>query len=126
MAESTGEKTEKATPHKLREQRKEGNVMQSKDVVTAAFILLVFFMLRIMAKLMYKTAADCVTYWLGIAGGGMENGRLDGMRVSVKLILEAGKATLFIAGPVLLASILIPVIVGNTDKIYLFKKILSV
>ncbi|MDE5740874.1 MAG: EscU/YscU/HrcU family type III secretion system export apparatus switch protein, partial [Oscillospiraceae bacterium] len=37
MPESTGEKTEKETPHKLREQRKEGNVMQSKDVVTAAF-----------------------------------------------------------------------------------------
>lgn len=122
MAESTGEKTEKATPHKLREQRKEGNVMQSKDVVTAAFILLVFFMLRIMAKLMYKTAADCVTYWLGIAGGGMENGRLDGMRVSVKLILEAGKATLFIAGPVLLASILIPVIATGIQTKFIFSK----
>ena len=122
MPESTGEKTEKATPHKLREQRKEGNVMQSKDVVTAAFILLVFFILRIMAKLMYKTAADCVTYWLSIAGDGMENGRLDGMRVSSKLILEAGKATLFIAGPVLLASILIPVIVTGIQTKFIFSK----
>ena len=122
MPESSGEKTEKATPHKLREQRKEGNVMQSKDVVTAAFVLLVFFILRIMAKLMYKTAADCVTYWLGIAGDGMENGRLDGMRVSVKLILEGGKATLFIAGPVLLASILIPVIVTGIQTKFIFSK----
>lgn len=122
MPESSGEKTEKATPHKLREQRKEGNVMQSKDVVTAAFILLVFFILRIMAKLMYKTAADCVTYWISIAGGGMEDGKLDGMRVSSKLILEAGKATLFIAGPVLLASILIPVIVTGIQTKFIFSK----
>ena len=122
MPESTGEKTEKATPHKLREQRKEGNVMQSKDVVTAAFILLVFFILRIMAKLMYKTAADCITYWLSIAGNGMEDGRLGGMRVSSKLILETGKATLFIAGPVLLASILVPVIVTGIQTKFIFSK----
>lgn len=122
MPESSGEKTEKATPHKLREQRKEGNVMQSKDVVTAAFVLLVFFILRIMAKLMYTTAADCVTYWISIAGGGMEDGKLDGMRVSVKLILEAGKATLFIAGPVLLASVLVPVIVTGIQTKFIFSK----
>lgn len=122
MPESSGEKTEKATPHKLREQRKEGNVMQSKDVVTAAFVLLVFFILRIMAKLMYQTAADCVTYWISIAGGGMEDGMLDGMKVSSKLILEAGKATLLIAGPVLLASILIPVIVTGIQTKFIFSK----
>ena len=51
MAEgTTGEKTEEATPHKRREQRKEGNVMQSKDVVTAAFIMLAFFILRLTAR----------------------------------------------------------------------------
>ncbi len=122
MPESSGEKTEKATPHKLREQRKEGNVMQSKDVVTAAFILLVFFILRLMAKLMYKTASECLTYWLSIAGEGMENGQLGGMRVSAKLILEAGKATLLIAGPVLLASILIPVIVTGIQTKFIFSK----
>ena len=47
MPESAGEKTEKATDHKRREERKKGNVMQSKDVVTAAFILIVFAMPRI-------------------------------------------------------------------------------
>ncbi|MCM1327883.1 MAG: flagellar biosynthesis protein FlhB [Ruminococcus sp.] len=122
MPESSGEKTEKATPHKLREQRKEGNVMQSKDVVTAAFILLVFFMLRLMAKLMYRTATDVVTYWIGIAGGGMENYTLDGMRVSTKLILEILKATVFIAGPILLASILVPVIVTGIQTKFIFSK----
>ncbi len=125
MAEgSGGEKTEEATPHKRREQRKEGNVMQSKDVVTAAFILLVFFILRIMAGFMYSLLTDSMTYWLSLAGGGMDdNGtRIDGMLAAPKLILEMGKMVLFTAGPILLASILIPVIATGIQTKFIFSK----
>ena len=124
MPESTGEKTEKATPHKRREQRKEGNVMQSKDVVTAAFILLVFFVLRLMARLMYRTVQGSMTYWLTLSGGGMGgNGTLiDGMGVSQKLIIEMGKVVIFTAGPILLVSILVPVIVTGIQTKFIFSK----
>ena len=125
MAEGdTGEKTEKATPHKLREQRKEGNVMQSKDVVTAVFILLVFFVLRLMAKLMYKVATDSMTYWCTIAGGGMgDNGtRIDGMYVTPKLFIEIGKVVLLIAGPILLVSLLVPIIVTGIQTKFIFSQ----
>lgn len=124
MPESNGEKTEKATPHKLREQRKEGNVMQSKDVVTAAFILLVFFILRIMAKLMYRTAVSSMSYWFALAGSGMSGGgsTIDGMNVAPKLILEMGKSLAFTAGPILLASLLVPVIVTGIQTKFIFSK----
>lgn len=124
MPESSGEKTEKATPHKLREQRKEGNVMQSKDVVTAAFILLVFFVLRLMAKLMYQTAVNSMTYWISLSGGGMEeNGaRIDGMQTPYKLILEIGKVAAITAGPILLVSLLLPVIVTGIQTKFIFSK----
>ncbi len=122
MPESSGEKTEKATPHKLREQRKEGNVMQSKDVVTAAFILLTFFILRLMAKFMYQTVSNSMTYWLSMAGGGMGGLKIDGMEPVPKLILEIGRAVLFTAGPILLASILIPVIVTGIQTKFIFSK----
>lgn len=125
MAEgSGGEKTEEATPHKRREQRKEGNVMQSKDVVTAAFILLTFFILRIMASFMYSVLSESMTYWIGLSGGGMTgNGtRIDGMEAIPKLILEIGKATVLTAGPILLASVLIPIIVTGIQTKFIFSK----
>lgn len=125
MAEgSTGEKTEEATPHKRREQRKEGNVMQSKDVVTAAFILLAFFILRIMARFMYSVTMGNMTYWFTLAGGGMDgNGtRIDEMPAAPKLILEIGKAVLFTAGPILLASLLIPIIATGIQTKFIFSK----
>lgn len=124
MPESSGEKTEKATPHKLREQRKEGNVMQSKDVVTAAFILLVFFVLRLMAKLMYQTALNSMTYWITLSGSGMDgNGaRIDEMQTPYKLIIEIGKVVLITAGPVLLISLLLPVIATGIQTKFIFSK----
>ncbi len=126
MAEdaSGGEKTEEATPHKRREQRKEGNVMQSRDVVTAAYILLAFFILRLMAKFMYSLTTRSMTYWLTLAGGGMdENGtRIDGMEAAPKLIIELTKMVLLTAGPILLASILVPVIVTGMQTKFIFSK----
>lgn len=43
------EKTEKATPKKRRDQRKEGNVLQSKEIVTAASVLGIFASMRLLA-----------------------------------------------------------------------------
>ena len=43
------EKTEKATPKKRRDQRKEGNVLQSKEVVTAVSVLGIFSAVRLLA-----------------------------------------------------------------------------
>ncbi|MCE9625713.1 MAG: EscU/YscU/HrcU family type III secretion system export apparatus switch protein [Deltaproteobacteria bacterium] len=42
MAESAGEKTEEATPKRLREARKKGQVPKSKDVSTIAVLLAIF------------------------------------------------------------------------------------
>lgn len=48
------EKTEKATPKKRRDQRKEGNVLQSKEIVTAASVLGIFASVRLLAEFMLK------------------------------------------------------------------------
>lgn len=47
MTGGGGEKTEKATPHKRREQRKKGNVFQSRDLISGAMILSSFLALRL-------------------------------------------------------------------------------
>ena len=48
------EKTEKATPKKRRDQRKDGNVLQSKEIVTAASVLGIFASVRLLAGFMIK------------------------------------------------------------------------
>ena len=49
------EKTEKATPKKRRDQRKEGNVLQSKEIVTAASVLGIFAAMRLLLEFITKT-----------------------------------------------------------------------
>lgn len=52
------EKTEKATPKKRRDQRKEGNVLQSKEIVTAASVLGIFAAMRLLAEFMVKNVLN--------------------------------------------------------------------
>lgn len=48
------DKTEKATPKKRRDQRKEGNVLQSKEIGTAVAVLGIFSMVRLLAGFLMK------------------------------------------------------------------------
>lgn len=123
MAEgSGGEKTEKATAHKRQEQRKEGNVMQSRDVVSAASVIVLFFVLRITAQLMYRTITEDMSYWMEIAGHGMDdNGtKIEGMEIATKLVIEIGKTVLISAGPLLVISMIIPVIATGIQTRFIF------
>ncbi|MBQ5318963.1 MAG: flagellar biosynthesis protein FlhB [Oscillospiraceae bacterium] len=123
MAEgSGGEKTEKATAHKRSEQRKEGNVMQSKDVVSAASILLLFFALRLTIQLAYRVITDDMSYWLAQSGHGMDNNgtQIEGMDVAPKLILEIGKTVLLAGGPLLLISMIVPIIASGIQTRFIF------
>ena len=54
MAEQGGEeKTEKATPKKLKDARKEGNIFQSKEVAIALSTIAIFAVLRIYMTTIY-------------------------------------------------------------------------
>ena len=67
LAESNGqEKTEQPTGKRLRDARKEGNVFQSKDVVTIVMLLGVFYMLKMMLPLIYETARDCTIHFFSL------------------------------------------------------------
>ena len=52
MSGSSGEKTEKATPKKRRDEREKGNVMRSQDFATSVVLLGMFGMLRLTAPFM--------------------------------------------------------------------------
>lgn len=63
-----GEKTEKATPKKRRDQRKEGNVASSKDVVVVVSLLGSFLCLRWLFPFIYEEIQKCMrTFISGVA-----------------------------------------------------------
>ena len=62
MAGGAGEKTEKATPKKRREQRREGNVATSKDVIVVVSLLGCFFFLQMYFPVIYKSMRNMMIY----------------------------------------------------------------
>lgn len=63
MADSSSEKSEKATPKKREDERKEGNVFQSKEIVITASMLITFFGFKLFYGLLQSTlTASIISY----------------------------------------------------------------
>ncbi len=56
------EKTEKATPKKRRDQRKEGNVASSKDVIAVASLIGCFYCLQMLFPVIYESLRDTMIF----------------------------------------------------------------
>ena len=70
MADSSGSgsKTEKATPKKRRDQRKEGNVLQSRDVAGLVTLAGTFFALSIFLEGAINSIAQFMVRFIDLAG----------------------------------------------------------
>lgn len=69
MADSAGEKTEKATPKKREDERKEGNIFQSKEVVIAVSMIAVFFGFKLLYPLTLSTTENFMKqFFVGVSG----------------------------------------------------------
>ena len=93
------EKTEKATPKKRRDQRKEGNVFQSRDVVNVVFVLVMFYMIGAIFPYMYTVISDFVKKYIervstipNISDEILKDIGLELMLAGAKLILPLGFA----------------------------------
>jgi len=66
MGEQGGDKSEEPTPHRLREAREKGQVAKSREITTAALLLLSYFLFRYIGEYMWRelsgTAAAIFTY----------------------------------------------------------------
>ena len=67
MAE--GNRTEKATPKKRRDQRKKGNVFLSNDAVAVATLIAGYLVLRVAMGGALKRLKDLLSYCFQLAGG---------------------------------------------------------
>lgn len=73
MAENENgeEKTENATAKKRKDARKQGNVLQSQDINIVCSILLLFFVLRLCAPMIFSLITNFMSEYVGKAGGGI-------------------------------------------------------
>ena len=60
-----GEKTEKATPKRRKDERKKGNVPQSKDITNVISMLVVFSILKIIFPYIYQSMKRYILFILG-------------------------------------------------------------
>lgn len=69
-----GEKTEKATPKRKQDERKKGNIFQSREVVVVFSLLATFYGLKLLSPLILTTLQNCMTNFFGRAGSLSEFG----------------------------------------------------
>jgi flagellar biosynthetic protein FlhB len=63
-----GEKTEKATPKKRKDERKKGNVFVSKDAVTAVSLITSFYGLKMFYPSILTSVQDLIKRYISLAG----------------------------------------------------------
>ncbi len=111
-----GEKTEKATPKKRRDERKEGNVRLSQDVISVVSLVGIFCCLRILFPSMYRVVRDYMIWAIGNAGTTERFGDGDVMRFFMQFTVTVVQAAL----PILLIAGVLAVLATGLQTRFLF------
>lgn len=119
MAESGGQtKTEKATPKKRRDERREGHVVLSKDVVSVVFLVGIFCSMRLLFPGIAESASYFMSNMIGIAGSAPE--------VSMGMLQKTGYEFVYTAArcliPLLLISMMLGIVSTGVQTKFLFAK----
>ncbi len=62
-----GEKTEKATPKRKKDERKKGNIFMSREIVTVASLLACFFSFQMLAPVFYSSLTQSIEDFIRLA-----------------------------------------------------------
>ena len=93
MPGGAGEKTEKATPKRRRDERKKGNVMISQDAVAVATLFASYAALRFGLPLIAEAMSGIMRYCIGLTGSLQTGGLQDaGAEISAQSIAALAKS----------------------------------
>lgn len=109
-------KTEKATPKKRKDERKEGNVFLSSDIVSVVSVFGVFTALKFLIPMMYETISKFMKSFLVLGG----KGDLNTQKEFSALTFEFAIALLKAAFPIMIISIALVVISTGVQTKFLF------
>lgn len=116
MAGPAGEKTEKATPKRKRDERKKGNVFSSNDFTAALFILIMFLTLRIFSTSMYRNLAEGMMSFIDMSGKYSELSQ----ETLNYVFRNAAKIVFTVAGPAFIVGVIAPVIFTGIQTRFIF------
>ncbi|MDW5298813.1 MAG: flagellar biosynthesis protein FlhB [Sedimentibacter sp.] len=112
------EKTEKASPKKKRDERKKGNVFQSKDVITVGVIAISFIILQFWRPYIYKFTKEVFFKYISLMK--TTNGLNDNFFVQV---MKDITYTVFASTGILMAAVIIStVIISGSQTKFLISK----
>lgn len=121
MPESSEDKTEQATPKKRRDQRKEGNILQSKEISTAVTLIAAFYGFGFLFSFMSGNLQSFLTGCFEMIPGTERFGAGDATALFIRCALSFG----LIALPLLLITGACGIIVGlaQTKGFFGFKQL---
>lgn len=106
MAESSGEKTEDATPKRLREARKKGDIPKSKDLTMVFVLVAVFVTISVTAEYMAGEMKDLMAEAFSLVGKDIQSH-------DILMIGELALVSFFkVMGPIFIAGMLAALIVN--------------
>lgn len=111
-----GEKTEKATPKKRKDERKKGNIFLSQDIVTVVSLAGIFYLLKAIFPMIYKSMRAFLVQMLeGVGGISSLEGVMSKSLVK-EIILILSKTAL----PLILITAVIAILVTGVQTRFLF------
>ncbi|MGN0612710.1 MAG: flagellar biosynthesis protein FlhB [Porcipelethomonas sp.] len=119
MPDSSEEKTEKPTSKKRSDQRKEGNIFQSKEVIIAASLIATFASFRFLYPIIESALSDSLESFIALTGSMSVLNRSDMSQLFIKGLITFAIAAM----PMLLIAALIAIIatVAQTRGLVTFK-----
>ncbi len=118
MADSSGEKTEKATPKRKRDERKKGNVFSSSDFSAAMFIIFLFLVMKMFSKSMYQNLGDNMLSMINMVGEYHELSK----ETLHMLVRKSLTTFLLVTGPIFIVAVVVPVIFTGIQTKFIFSK----
>lgn len=110
-----GEKTEKATGKRRKDERKKGNVFTSKDITTIFSIIIVFFSLKVLMPMNIEILKNLISkYFL------LGSTELIDKNDMTKYFIDGALAYIQVAMPILLISMLVNIVITMAQTKMLF------
>ena len=112
------DKTEKASPKKRRDERKKGNVFQSKDAVTVGVIAISFYILELWSSYIYKYTSNILIKYTSLA---KNTYYIDGSFIS-RMFKDIAFAIFASAGPLMIFVIIATVVLTGAQTKFLISR----
>ena len=112
------DRTEKASPKKRRDERKKGNVFQSKDAVTVGVIAISFYILEFWSSHIYKFASDVFYKYISL----MKYTYNINSSFAAPMFKDIAFAIFASAGPLMISAIIATVAISGAQTRFLISK----